>query len=169
MNFNSALISGDMKYLLLIFLIGLLQVFAFCNDQEDMKTGNENFQDMNNLKVLTIGTIKVGTQIFKVTYYDNPTSRSLVEQMPFATELEDYAGIEKIFYPNPPLNKEGTPKGADPSAGDIMYYAPWGDVPIFYKDFRYADDLIPVGHMEDISGFAQSVNSIGQATFELEK
>lgn len=40
------------------------------------------------------------------------------------------------------LSIADAPKGADPSIGDICYYAPWGNVAIFYKDFGYANGLI---------------------------
>ncbi|MCB0841299.1 MAG: hypothetical protein KDD99_31735 [Bacteroidetes bacterium] len=122
---------------------------------------------MENKIVLTQGKVLVGTEVFNVTYYDNPTSRSLVAQMPFTVELEDYAGIEKIFYPKESLSKEGAPKGADPSVGDIMYYAPWGDVAIFYKDFSYANGLIPLGYFDDIAGFMNALKThTSTVTFE---
>ena len=121
---------------------------------------------MDNKTVLTKGKITVDSQILKVFYYDNPASRSLAEQMPFTVELKDYAGTEKIFYPKQSLNKEGAPNGADASAGDIMYYAPWGDVAIFYKNFGYANGLIKLGAIEgDIETF--KVAGSMEATFEL--
>ncbi|MCB9331174.1 MAG: hypothetical protein H6574_08850 [Lewinellaceae bacterium] len=98
--------------------------------------------------------------------YNNPTAQSLADQMPFTVELKDYAGIEKIFYPKTPLNKDGAPEGADPSVGDIMYYAPWGDVAIFYKDFGYASGLIPLGRLENVAGFMQALASKSAVTFE---
>ncbi|WP_288369706.1 cyclophilin-like fold protein [uncultured Algoriphagus sp.] len=109
--------------------------------------------------------IKVADQDFRAIFYPNPTSRSLIDQMPFTVEIEDYAGIEKIFYPTEGLSKEGAPEGASPSAGDIMYYAPWGDVAIFYKDFKYSSGLIPMGKINDLPGFLKALTNFSSATF----
>jgi hypothetical protein len=40
------------------------------------------------------------------------------------------------------------PAGADPSAGDIAYYAPWGNRALYYKDFAYSDGLILLGKLD---------------------
>ena len=79
------------------------------------------------------GKISVEQLIYQINYYDNPTARSFIKQMPFTVTLEDYAGMEKIFYPQQALSKEKSPDGAQPRMGDLMYYAPWGDVALFYK------------------------------------
>ncbi len=108
-------------------------------------------------KEIINGTISIGDNIFEVEYLNNPTSKSLIQQMPFTVDLEDYAGIEKIFYPSEKLSEEKALEGAKPAKGDIMYYAPWGDVAIFYKDFRYASGLIALGHIDDIETFIESL------------
>lgn len=94
-------------------------------------------------------SITFGDTELIATLYDNPTSRDLVSMLPITTELEDYASNEKIFYPERKLTKEDAPAGYKPSAGDITYYAPWGDVAIFYKDFGHANGLISLGKIED--------------------
>lgn len=114
------------------------------------------------------GNLTVGSKRFTVIYEDNPTSRSLIDQMPFTVEVEDYAGIEKIFYPDPKLNTDEALDGAEPAAGDIMYYAPWGDVAIFYKKFRYAKGLIPLAHIDNISGFVEALASDKAVTFDIQ-
>ena len=37
----------------------------------------------------------------------------------------------------------------DPSVGDIAYYAPWGNLAIFYRDFGFSDGLILLGRLDD--------------------
>jgi hypothetical protein len=32
--------------------------------------------------------------------------------------------------------------------GDIAYYAPWGNLAIFHKDFGYSDGLIILGKID---------------------
>ena len=36
----------------------------------------------------------------------------------------------------------------DPAAGDIAYYAPWGNLAIFYKDVGYSRGLVKLGTIE---------------------
>jgi hypothetical protein len=40
------------------------------------------------------------------------------------------------------------PAGVDPARGDIAYYAPWGNLAIFYKDAGYAKGLVKLGHVD---------------------
>ena len=112
-------------------------------------------------------TISFGQTKLTATLYDNPTSRDLIAQMPITTELEDYAGNEKIFYPDRKSTRYGAPAGYQPSTGDITYYAPWGDVAIFYQDFSHAPGLISLGKIED-NGIELLKNVGNQlVTFEL--
>ena len=46
------------------------------------------------------------------------------------------------------LSTEEAPSGCDPSVVDITYYAPWGNLAIFYNDFGYADGLIKLGKID---------------------
>jgi hypothetical protein len=62
--------------------------------------------------------------------------------------LEDYASTEKIGYPPRKLSTTGAPAGVDPSVGDIAYYAPSGNLAIFYKDFGYSRGLIGLGRID---------------------
>lgn len=61
--------------------------------------------------------------------------------------LEDYAGTEKITYLPRKLSTAGAPEGVVPVAGDLAYYAPWGNLAMFYRDFRYSPGLIRLGRI----------------------
>jgi hypothetical protein len=76
---------------------------------------------------------------------DNPTARDFHSLLPFTLTLDDYAATEKISYLPRKLAKDGAPAGIDPAIGDIAYYAPWGNLAIFYKDFGYSKGLIKLG------------------------
>jgi hypothetical protein len=70
------------------------------------------------------------------TLVDSETARDFASLLPLTVTLEDHAGTEKIVYLPRKLSTKGAPSGSDPSAGDIAYYAPWGNLALFYKDFR---------------------------------
>ena len=53
--------------------------------------------------------------------------------------------------PSGPLIARGyseAPAGTTPTAGTIAYYAPWGNLAIFYRDFAYSRGLIPLGRID---------------------
>jgi len=79
---------------------------------------------------------------------DTPTARDFLSLLPMTLTLEDYAATEKISYLPRKLSTAGAPAGSDPSIGDITYYAPWGNLAIFYKDFGYASGLIRLGRID---------------------
>lgn len=82
------------------------------------------------------------------TLDDNPTSRAFVALLPLTLTLEDYNGTEKISNLSTKLSTDDAPAGVDPSIGDITYYAPWGNLAIFYKDFGYSRGLVRLGRID---------------------
>jgi hypothetical protein len=84
----------------------------------------------------------------EATLLDNATARDLLSLLPMTLTLEDYNSTEKIGYPPRKLSTAGAPAGVDPSVGDIAYYAPWGNLAIFYKDFGYSKGLVALGRMD---------------------
>ena len=79
---------------------------------------------------------------------DNSAARSLLEQLPLILKFENYGGIEKISYPPEKLDISKAPNNYTPSAGDLTYYAPWGNLAFFHKDYRNSDGLVPLGRIE---------------------
>lgn len=101
-------------------------------------------QNMTTLKIRL--TINGKTVI--ATLADNPTARDFHSLLPLTLTLEDYAATEKISYLSRKLSKDGAPAGIDPAIGDIAYYAPWGNLAIFYKGFGYSKGLIKLGTID---------------------
>ena len=83
-----------------------------------------------------------------LTLEDNSAARSLLSQLPLTLTFEDYNGTEKIAYPPEELDLSDAPASCDPDVGTLAYYAPWGNLCIFYQDFRYSDGLVPLGKLE---------------------
>lgn len=102
-----------------------------------------------------------------VHMYDNPTSNDFLSLLPLTLTFEDYAGTEKISYPPNKLSTAEAPSGSDPSIGDLTYYAPWGNLAIFYKDFGHSNGLIKLGKIE--SGIEKLSNFHGDFTVTIEK
>lgn len=97
------------------------------------------------------------TMVFELN--NSQAARDLYAQLPLSIGVEDYGGNEKIFYPPKKLNTTGTPPAKDVKAGTLAYYAPWGDVVMFYGSFGSAEGLYDLGriisgseHIEDLSG-----------------
>lgn len=40
------------------------------------------------------------------------------------------------------------PPGTTPAAGDISYYAPWGNLALFNRDFSYSPGLVRLGRLD---------------------
>jgi hypothetical protein len=75
-------------------------------------------------------------------------ARDFASLLPLRLTLEDYAGREKVSDLPRPLRTEGAPAGVEPRGGDIAYYAPWGNLALFYGDFRYSEGLVRLGRLE---------------------
>jgi len=65
------------------------------------------------------------------------------------------------------VSTRGAPAGFDPSVGDVTYYAPWGNLAIFYKDFGYAKGLVSLGGIE--SGCEDLAALDGDTTVTIER
>jgi hypothetical protein len=110
--------------------------------------------------------LRVEDTIITATLIDSETTRDFVSLLPLSLTLEDYAGTEKISNLPRRLSTEGAPSGSDPSVGDVAYYAPWGNLAVFYRDFGYSNGLVILGRLD--SGIeALSVPGSVRATVEL--
>lgn len=87
-------------------------------------------------------------QTLSATLQDSPAARDFYSLLPLKLMLEDYAGTEKIAYPPRKLGIAGEPEGYAPAAGDLAYYAPWGNLALFHKRFRYSSGLVKLGQIE---------------------
>lgn len=92
--------------------------------------------------------IRLEDRAVTATLEDSGTVRDFVSLLPLTVTLEDYASTEKIAGLPRRLNTEDAPAGVDPSVGDIAYYAPWGNLAIFYRDFGYARGLVRLGTID---------------------
>lgn len=97
---------------------------------------------------------------------DNPTSRAFAARLPLTLTLSDHAATEKIGDVPGRLDVTGAPRGYAPRQGDIAYYAPWGNLALFHKDFRYSEGLIKLGRFESGVEILRAAGPV-RATIEL--
>jgi hypothetical protein len=98
----------------------------------------------NSMKI----RLRVGDTVLTATLIDSATTRDFISLLPLTLTLKDYAGTERISDLPKRLSTEGAPSGSDPSVGDITYYAPWGNLAIFYRDFGYSSGLVILGKID---------------------
>ena len=79
---------------------------------------------------------------------NNKTTEDFISKLPMTVTIEDYNNTEKISRFSDEIYKDTAAAGLKPSVGDVALYAPWGNLSIFYKEWSYSDDLIPMGHIE---------------------
>ncbi|MGZ8251539.1 MAG: cyclophilin-like fold protein [Methylophilaceae bacterium] len=100
-----------------------------------------------------------GQEAVMATLDNSPAVLDLLKQLPLTLEFSDHAGTEKIAYPPHKLATSGVAKGYAGKAGDITYYAPWGNLAIFYRnsDVGTANGLVYLGKLDSIpAAFSQN-------------
>lgn len=90
-------------------------------------------------------SMEIDGKTVEVTLEDSAATRDFLAQLPLTLTFEDYHGIEKVSDLPARLSTEGAPAGFDPEVGSFAYYAPWGNLAIFYRDFGYARSLVNLG------------------------
>ncbi len=106
----------------------------------------------------------VNGRTIPATLTDSPTTRDFLALLPLTLTLEDYAGTEKIATLPRNLSLKDAPAGVDPDVGDITYYALWGNLALFYRDFGYAAGLIKLGRIDE---GAEAFNVPGKVTITI--
>lgn len=89
-------------------------------------------------------TVNGKTIVFELNH--SQAAKDLYAQLPLSIDVENYGDNEKIFYPPKKLGTADTPLVKAARLGTLAYYAPWGDVVIFYGNFGSAAGLYELGH-----------------------
>jgi hypothetical protein len=117
--------------------------------QSAASEGDEEMTDMSAERAdLRVRLVLDDDTTLSATLVDSPAARDFLAMLPLDLTLRDYASTEKISELPRRLSTEGAPAGVDPDVGDITYYAPWGNLAIFYRDFGYADGLVKLGSID---------------------
>jgi hypothetical protein len=101
---------------------------------------------------MTRGTIRIRIDVdgtaLTATLDDTDVARDFAALLPLSLTLTDYASTEKISDLPRKLSTAGAPEGTAASAGDITYYAPWGNLAVFYRAFKYSAGLVKLGRID---------------------
>ena len=98
------------------------------------------------------------------TLDDTAAANDFASLLPLTLTLEDYNRTEKISDLPKKLSTQGAPAGVEPARGDIAYYAPWGNLAIFYKDFPYSRGLVKLGRIDSGIGMFEPAQRITGAS-----
>ena len=107
----------------------------------------------------------INNQTLSATLEDSVPAREFAAQLPITLQLEDHAATEKIAQLPRRLSIAGEPDGITPLAGDIAFYAPWGNLAIFHRPFGYSKGLVLLGRIE---GSLQALRAEGPVVVRLE-
>jgi hypothetical protein len=83
------------------------------------------------------------------TLYDNESARDFFSMLPLDLSIDNYGHNEKIAYLPRQLTQQGSGPFDNEQPGDICYYAPWGNLALFYAGYSYSNGLIRLGRFDD--------------------
>ena len=99
--------------------------------------------------------------------FDNATARDFASQLPMTLTFSDLHGVEKGAPLPRKLSVESMPAGDDPQVGDLGYWAPDGNLVLYYGDVPYWTGIMRIGHFDgDMQAVAAQAGNVN-ATIEL--
>lgn len=111
--------------------------------------------------------ITFGSTVLTGRLWDNAPARDLAAQLPLTLSFSDYNGLEKIATVPRRLPLDGMPDGDDPQPADIGYFAPWGNLVLYYGDVDYYPGIMSLGRLDGDAGVLEQQESDFTATIEL--
>lgn len=91
----------------------------------------------------------IGEDEYIATMNNSKSAKDFIALLPMTLTLKDYVGREKISDLPKRLSTAGSPGGTGASIGDLTFYAPWGTLAIFYRDFGHTPGLIKLGTIDN--------------------
>jgi hypothetical protein len=108
-------------------------------------SGDQNASARNGIPIrITFGNPELTARLD-----DNATARDLSAQLPLTLTFRDHNNVEKTAPLPRELSLDGAPEGHDPTAGDIGYWAPGGDL-VFYYDSEapFFNGIVRIGEFD---------------------
>jgi hypothetical protein len=98
--------------------------------------------------------IVVGDTVLTGHLFDNAAARDLASQLPLTVTFRDLNAVEKTAPLPRKLIVDDMPAGDDPQVGDLGYWAPDGDLVVYYGDVGYWTGIMRLG---EIGGDVQAI------------
>lgn len=161
-----------MKRLLLVVFCAffLLTGCASCEKNDTATSTANNNNNHNNNNANPTGSkmnIRIGTNTFTATLYDNATATAFKSMLPMTVNMMELNGNEKYFDLSRGLPANASNPGTI-QTGDLMLYGSTTLV-LFYKTFSTSYSYTRLGSIDDVTGLAAAVGSGNvTVTFELE-
>lgn len=125
--------------ILMLPLVLAAEIFGGGNGAQ---SGESNIQTSMKIKISS------GGETATATLDGTEMAKDFAKLLPLELTLGDFAGSEKISDLPRRLSTKNAPDGYKPSAGEIAYYAPWGNIAFFYKDGTHSRGLVRLGKMD---------------------
>lgn len=106
-----------------------------------------NYSGADTVDKLADIEIIIGNEKAEGVIYNTSAGKDFLKTLPVTLKMEDFNGTEKISYLKNKLDISNMPSSYDPAKGDIAYFAPWGNMCVFYKDFRLSQNLYSIGRI----------------------
>jgi len=110
--------------------------------------------------------IAIGDTSLPGSLDDTAAGRDFASLLPLTLTMTDFASTEKISDFPRKLSTSVAPDVTSARAGDLAYYAPWGNLAIFYRDSRYATGLVRLDSLE--SGVEELAGRDGDLTVTIQ-
>jgi hypothetical protein len=99
--------------------------------------------------------------------YGNATAHDLAAQLPLTLTFRDHNGVEKTAPLPRELSLDEAPDGHDPAAGDIGYWAPDGDLVLYYDSTApFFNGIVRIGEFDGELGALKRQSEDFRATIE---
>lgn len=131
----------------------LLALLAACGQPASTATATNTMDSgkarAGEVRTMTAIEIDAGTRKWTAQIADSPSARDFLAQLPLDLTLTDYAETEKIATLPGLLTRNGAPAAVTPRAGEIGYYAPWGNIALYHKDGPRSPGLVLLGRIDE--------------------
>ncbi|QIY77398.2 cyclophilin-like fold protein [Streptomyces sp. RLB1-33] len=98
------------------------------------------------------------------TLNDSATARDFAALLPLTLNLNDFHETEKIADLPRRLSTSGAPDAAEAKPRDLAYYAPWGNLALYYRGSGSSDvGLIILGR---VNGDTERLDTATKVTIE---
>jgi hypothetical protein len=148
--------------------MSVISVSFSCTKDNEIVLPNENTEKTDTTVIVTSKIkVKVNSQTFTATLFDNNSAKSFMEMLPMTINMIEFNGNEKYYN----LPKSLPTNASNPGTiqnGDLMLYGS-NILVLFYKTFPTSYSYTKLGRIDDPAGLSEALsNGNISVTFELQ-